>query len=167
MSCARLVVAKVEGGRDRLVGDLEVAAAGEFLELHQREVGLDAGGVAVHQQTDGAGGRQQRGLSVAIAVLLAKFERAIPAVRAACSISSGQDSASRPIGVTDSSSYSPVVSVVGGAAVVANDPQHVRRLFTGSPGRAELAAISAEVAYDSPVMIAVMALVKARASSES
>ena len=31
-----------------------------FLILHEAEVGLDAGGVAVHHQADGAGGRQHR-----------------------------------------------------------------------------------------------------------
>ena len=63
---------------DALVGDLEVAAAGELLELHQREVGLDAGGVAVHQQADGAGRREHRRLGVAVAVLLAAGQRAVP-----------------------------------------------------------------------------------------
>ena len=43
----------VQRGVDRLIDDLEVAAAGELLELHQREVGLDAGRVAVHHQADG------------------------------------------------------------------------------------------------------------------
>ena len=52
----------------RLVDDLEVAAAGELLEFHQREVRLDAGGVAIHDQTNGAGRRHHGGLRVAIAV---------------------------------------------------------------------------------------------------
>ena len=46
----------------RLVDDLEVAAAGQLLELHQREVGFDAGGIAVHDEADGAGGRDDRRL---------------------------------------------------------------------------------------------------------
>ena len=41
------------GRRDRGVDDLEVAAAGQFLELDQGEVRLDAGGVAIHDQADG------------------------------------------------------------------------------------------------------------------
>jgi hypothetical protein len=36
-----------------LVHDLHRAAADQLLELHQRQVGLDAGGVAVHHQADG------------------------------------------------------------------------------------------------------------------
>src|SRR5262249_54086885 len=48
--------------RHRPVDDLEVAAAGELLELDQREVGLDAGGVAVHHQAYGAGGRDHADL---------------------------------------------------------------------------------------------------------
>ena len=58
--------------RHRPVDDLEIAAAGELLELDQREVGLDAGGVAIHHQADGAGRRDHRDLGVAIAVLLAE-----------------------------------------------------------------------------------------------
>ena len=54
------------------VDDLEVAAAGELLELHQREVGLDAGGVAIHDEADRAGRRDHGRLRVAVAVLLAE-----------------------------------------------------------------------------------------------
>ena len=71
------------GFRHRAVDDLEVAAAGELLELHQREVGLDAGGVAIHHQADGAGRRDHGRLRIAIAVLLAERERASQA-RLAC-----------------------------------------------------------------------------------
>ena len=46
--------------RHRLVDDLPVAAAGELLELHQREVRLDAGGVAIHHEADGAGRARPR-----------------------------------------------------------------------------------------------------------
>src|SRR5207253_3963875 len=51
---------------------------GELLEFHQREIGLDAGGVAIHHQADGAGRRHHGRLRVAIAVRLAERERAIP-----------------------------------------------------------------------------------------
>ena len=60
------------------VDDLEVAAAGELLELDQREVRLDAGGVAVHDQADGAGRRDHRDLGVAEAVGLAERQRLVP-----------------------------------------------------------------------------------------
>ena len=43
-----------------LVDDRHRAAAHQLLDLHQAEVGLDAGGVAVHHQADGAGGREHR-----------------------------------------------------------------------------------------------------------
>ena len=69
---------RCQGFGHRAVDDLEVAAAGQLLELHQREVGLDTGGVAVHHQPDGAGGRDDAGLGVAVAVLLAQLERMIP-----------------------------------------------------------------------------------------
>ncbi len=64
--------------RHGAVDDLEVAAAGELLELHQREVGLDAGGVAVHHQADGAGRRHHRDLRVAEAVAGAELDDAVP-----------------------------------------------------------------------------------------
>jgi hypothetical protein len=73
-----------------LVDDLEIAAAGELLELHQREVGLDAGGVAIHDEADRARGRDDRRLGVAIAVLLAEGERASHALRFAAASSSGR-----------------------------------------------------------------------------
>ena len=59
--------------RHGAVDDLEIAAAGKLLELHQREVGLDAGGVAIHDQADGAGRRHDGGLRIAIAMRLAEL----------------------------------------------------------------------------------------------
>ena len=64
--------------RDGLVDDRHGAAAHQLLGLHQPEVGLDAGGVAVHQQADGAGRRQHRGLGVAHAVLLGQLDGGVP-----------------------------------------------------------------------------------------
>ncbi len=75
----RLAVAeRAQGLGHGAVDDLEVAAAGELLELHQREVGLDAGGVAVHHEADGAGGGDDGDLGVAIAVLLAELQGPVP-----------------------------------------------------------------------------------------
>ena len=61
-----------------LVDDLEMAATGELLELHEREVRLDTRGIAVHQEPDGSGRREHRGLRVAIAVELAELAGQIP-----------------------------------------------------------------------------------------
>ncbi len=72
------VAERAQRVRHGAVDDLEVAAAGELLELHQREVGLDAGGVAIHHQTDRAGRRDHGGLRVAVAVLLAELDRLVP-----------------------------------------------------------------------------------------
>ncbi|CAB4947429.1 unannotated protein [freshwater metagenome] len=55
--------------RDGLVDDLHRSAADELLELHEGEVRLDPGGVAIHHEADGAGGRQHGGLCVAPPVL--------------------------------------------------------------------------------------------------
>src|SRR3712207_7388502 len=49
-----------------------------LLEFHEREVGLDAGGVAIHHQRDGAGRRDHSRLRVAEAVLRAKLQRPVP-----------------------------------------------------------------------------------------
>ena len=79
----RLAVAeRAQGLGHGAVDDLEIAAAGELLELDQGEVGLDAGGVAIHHQADGAGRRDDRDLRVAVAVLLAERERVAPRRRA-------------------------------------------------------------------------------------
>ena len=72
MNLRRLVAKILQGRTQRLVGDFEVSAASKFLELDERKVRLDAGGVAVHQQADGAGRGDDRGLRVAIPVALAE-----------------------------------------------------------------------------------------------
>ena len=69
-----------ERAGDGVVDDLDHAAADELLVLDEGEVGLDAGGVAVHHEADGAGGREDGDLGVAVAVLLAVGEGLIPAV---------------------------------------------------------------------------------------
>src|SRR5438477_8317366 len=63
---------------DGLVDYLEVAAARQLLEFDQGEVGLDAGGVAVHHQPDRAGGGDHRDLGVAEAMFLSERQGAIP-----------------------------------------------------------------------------------------
>ena len=72
------ITQRAQGGGDGAVDDLEVAATGELLELDQREVRLDAGGVAIHDQADGAGRRDHRRLGVAVAMLLAELQRLVP-----------------------------------------------------------------------------------------
>ena len=74
-----LVIAERPQGLGRgAVDDLEIAAPGELLELDQREVGLDAGRVAIHHEADGAGRRNHRDLRVAIAMRLAERQRVAP-----------------------------------------------------------------------------------------
>ncbi len=60
------------------VDDLEITATGKLLELYQREVRLDAGRVAIHDEADRAGRRDNGGLGVAVAVLFAKLEGLVP-----------------------------------------------------------------------------------------
>ena len=62
----------------RLVDDRHGAAADQLLGLDQAQVGLDPGGVAVHEQADGAGRCQHRSLRVAHAVDLGQVDRPVP-----------------------------------------------------------------------------------------
>src|SRR5438270_719544 len=79
----RVGVAELEeGGGHGLVDDLDHAAADQLLVLDQGEVGLDAGGVAIHHEADGAGGREHSDLRVAVSELLAVSERFVPALLA-------------------------------------------------------------------------------------
>ena len=57
-TCVGVVAELAERARHRLVHELHRAAADELLRLDERELGLDAGGVAVHHQPDRAGGRE-------------------------------------------------------------------------------------------------------------
>ena len=54
---------------DGLIDDLEISAAREFLELHDREIGLDAGRVAVHDKSDRARRRDDGHLCVAVTMI--------------------------------------------------------------------------------------------------
>ena len=74
----RGVAEPLERHRHRLVDDLHHAAADQLLVLDERDVRLDAGGVAVHHEADGAGRRQHGGLRVAVAEVLAELHRIVP-----------------------------------------------------------------------------------------
>ena len=76
-------VAELEERRgDGVVDDLDHAAADELLVLDEREVGLDAGGVAVHHEADGAGGSEHGDLGVAVAVTFRRGRGPGPSVLA-------------------------------------------------------------------------------------
>ena len=118
-------VAKVgQSQRNRLVDDLEVTAAGQLLELHQREVRLDARGVTVHDQTDGAGWCNHGGLCVAEAVLFAFLQRPVPS-RARC-VDQGRHGAivSNQRNRQDRQVFVTFRLAVRSPAVVADDAQH-------------------------------------------
>ena len=73
-----VVTERTKRQRHRLVDDLEHAAAGELLVFHKRDVGLDTGGVAVHQERDRAGRGQHGGLGVAVAVAPPAGQHLVP-----------------------------------------------------------------------------------------
>ena len=77
-TCARRVAEPLQRHRHRLVDDLHQPAADQLLVLDQRDVRLDAGGVAVHHEADRAGRRQHGRLRVPVAVLLAELHRIVP-----------------------------------------------------------------------------------------
>ena len=126
----RLGIAERAQSRQRgLVDDLEVAAAGQLLELHQREIGLDAGGVAIHHETDGAGGGDHGRLGVAVAVLHTERERLIP--RGDGVVDEVRD---RAVGAierhrVDGEALVALRLAFGGAGVVADNAQHMRRVL--------------------------------------
>ena len=72
------VAERLQRQRHRAVDDRHRAAADQLLELDQREVRLDPGRVAVHQEADRPGRREHRRLRVAVAVLLAELDRFVP-----------------------------------------------------------------------------------------
>ncbi len=115
------------------VDDLEIAAAGELLELDQGEVGLDAGGVAVHDEADGAGRGDDGDLRVAITVPLAEAERRAPG-RPRRFAQRGEGRAAlyeRGVierGRGDRQALVAGNLAVGGALVVADDAQHRLRV---------------------------------------
>ena len=63
-----IVAERFQGLGHGTVDNLEIATAGELLELHQRKVGLDAGRVAIHDQADRARRRNHGRLRVAITI---------------------------------------------------------------------------------------------------
>ena len=78
-----VIVAQLEQRRGHgLIDDLDHASADQLFVFHQRQVRLDAGGVAVHHEADGAGGGEDRDLGVAVAVFFAVGEGFVPALLA-------------------------------------------------------------------------------------
>ena len=66
--------------RHGVVDDLDHAAADKPLVLDEREVGLDAGRVAIHHEADGAGRSEHGDLRILVAELFAEIERVVPGI---------------------------------------------------------------------------------------
>ena len=120
-----LRITEVAQGRgDGLVDDLEITAAGEFLELHQGEIGLHTCGVAIHHQADGAGGCDDRGLGVAVAMYLTHFHGVVP-----CLAGGRQQVVGAILGLDalglDAQTRVGVFRIVGRSAVVAHHAEHI------------------------------------------
>ncbi len=111
--------------RNGAVDDLEIAATGELLELDERKVGLDAGGVAVHDETDRAGRRDDRDLGIAVAMLFAELQRLVPS---RCGM--GDQGRIGAVGMhernrVDREAFIAIRQAECCAAMVADDAQHV------------------------------------------
>ena len=126
------VAEHAQGFGHRAIDDLPIAAAGELLEFHQGEIRLDAGRVAIHDEADRAGRRDDAHLGIAIAVALAERERPIPggsrmfAERLAIVAQCPQ----RRMIERDGQRMQVLVArrlAMGGAAMIADDPQHRAR----------------------------------------
>ena len=72
------VAEAAQRGLHGLVHDLQHAAACEQLVFHERDVGLDARRVAVHEESDRAGRREDGDLRVAVAVFFPEGKCGIP-----------------------------------------------------------------------------------------
>src|SRR6185312_13113752 len=57
----------------RLVHDLDHAAAHQLLVLHERQIGFNAGRIAIHHEADRAGRRDHRDLTVAVSEFLTRL----------------------------------------------------------------------------------------------
>ncbi|MNI16182.1 hypothetical protein D3C73_695080 [compost metagenome] len=118
------VTERAQGFRNRTVDDLEVTAAGKLLELHERKVGFDAGRVAVHDEADRAGRRDNGRLGVAVTVLFTKFQRLVPG-----GLGVSRQRLVRVFRMIERNRIDGELLVAGGftvgcAAMVADDPQH-------------------------------------------
>ena len=109
----------------RRVDDLEVATTGQLLELDEREVGLDARGVAVHHETDRAGRSDQGHLRITEAVHLAQGERAVGLVTSYLKQLWLADAGVDTFGHHGQALVLRCRCCVGGATMVAHDAQHV------------------------------------------
>src|SRR4029079_13005589 len=124
--------------RHHTVDDLEIAAAGELLEFDQREVRLDAGGIAVHDETDSSGRRDHCRLRVAVAMLPAKLDGALPRMHGA-----GEQLRIRAGGVVEWHRRGLEILVAlsltpRGAGVIAHDPEHVLAVLLEARERPKL-----------------------------
>ncbi len=64
--------------RHGVVHDFDYAATDQLLVLYACQVRLDAGGVAIHHEADGAGGSQHGDLRILVAKLFAQGQRIVP-----------------------------------------------------------------------------------------
>ena len=136
----RLAVAQMaQGRRHGAVDDLKVATACELFELHQGKVGLDAGRVAIHHQTDGASRSNHGDLSVAVAKFLTPGEGLVPGIFRQLA-----ECLDRVVGVVEGHGLHRKAFIgprltIGGATVVADDAQHLLGIFLVTRERADLA----------------------------
>ena len=72
------IAKRAQRARNRAVDDFKMTAARKFLKLDQGEIGLNAGCVTIHEQTDCACRRDDAELSISKACFCAHFLGFLP-----------------------------------------------------------------------------------------
>ncbi len=120
---------RLQRRRQALVDDLEIAATRQLFELHQGEVRLDAGRVAVHDQADRAGRRDAGRLRIAEPIGRAQLQRPVPGTPRADEQLRGAVLWMYAHGLDGQPFVFFRRRVIGRPPMVSHDPQHVLAVF--------------------------------------
>ena len=112
-----------------MVDDLEVASSGKFFEFDQGKIRLNAGSIAVHQKPYGSGGSNCADLGVAVTVFRPQFQGAIPGSAGRFQKFRRTAGGVQSLGNRVQALIFGDGGVIGRAAVVADDTEHIVRVF--------------------------------------
>ena len=120
-----IIAQLTEGVGHALIHNFKVPAAGQLFEFDQSKVGLDSGGIAVHHQSDSAGGCDHGDLRVAVTVLFAQFKCAVGILAGGLEQVIGTDARVDTQGQDGKALVLFGGFIPGGTAVVADHAEHV------------------------------------------
>ena len=140
-----------------VVDDLDGAAADQFLVLHQRQVGLDARGVAIHHEADRPGRRQHRGLRIPIPVQHPEIHRIRPdaprrVVHLGWNVVAIDPLHRLAMHAHDIQEWLPIDIEAGAWAQLARDPRRLQIRFASHHGGDRAGVIAAIVAVISDTL---------------